>query len=193
MSPEKTLGTNSPTAGERLLGIIERIERLEEERKALASDIRDIKSEAKAAGFDIKVVNQMLRERRMSEDDRQEWVALCETYRAAIGMLDGTPLGDAARRRLTPHPGEPPRQNSADPATSAPAAAGGPTSEEIAAAFSKGAEESRNGKRITDNPFGASDPRRAAWDEGWCSAAGSDGMDIPAAWRRKPKKKGSEE
>ena len=47
----------------------------------------------------------------------------------------------------------------------------------------------RDGKRVIDNPYVAGDPRRAAWDEGWCTEAGSDGMDVPAAWQRtKPKK-----
>lgn len=93
-------GIPQSSASARLLSFVERIERIEEERRALAGDVKDIKSEAKSAGFDIKVVTQMLRERRMSDADRQEWAALCETYRAALGMLDGTPLGESARRRM---------------------------------------------------------------------------------------------
>ncbi|WP_322997473.1 hypothetical protein [Castellaniella sp.] len=55
------------------------------------------------------------------------------------------------------------------------------------AARQQGEQDSRDGKRIIDNPFVAGDPRRAAWDEGHCKARGSDGMDIPEAWRRKSK------
>jgi len=50
-------------------------------------------------------------------------------------------------------------------------------------------QAAREGKRVIDNPYVAGDPRRALWDEGWCAQTGSDGMEIPAAWRRKEKKK----
>ena len=53
-----------------------------------------------------------------------------------------------------------------------------------------GAEAAADGRPVTANPFPARDPRRAAWDEGWCKADGSDGMDIPEAWRRSRPKKG---
>ena len=59
--------------------------------------------------------------------------------------------------------------------------------EDIAAARQQGTEDCHGGKRIIDNPFVAGDPRRAAWDEGHCHASGSDGMEIPESWRRKPK------
>jgi hypothetical protein len=63
-----------------------------------------------------------------------------------------------------------------------------PTPELIAAACAEGKAAAGAGTRVTHNPYPAGDPRRAAWDEGWCAAAGSDGMDIPPAWRRSPKK-----
>ena len=198
-----------------LLSLIERIERLEEERAALAGDIKDVKAEAKASGFDPKVIMQMLRERRMSASQRAEWQALCETYRAALGMLDGTPLGAAARRRFMDPP-PPPAPPSAPPPASAAApgsspdadadadAAAGPVpaeapevpprtpgADDVKAARAEGAEAAREGVKVTGNPYAFDDPRRAAWDEGWCGEAGSDGMDLPAAWRRaKPPKDG---
>ena len=73
-------------AGERLKSFIERIERLEEEKKALAEDIKEVFSEAKGVGFDVKVMRQVIRIRKMDEDDRDEQEALLDTYMRAIGM-----------------------------------------------------------------------------------------------------------
>ncbi len=73
-------------AGERLRSIIERIERLEEERKALASDIKDIFSEAKSAGFDVKVIRQLIRIRKQEPAEVEEQETLLDVYRRAIGM-----------------------------------------------------------------------------------------------------------
>jgi uncharacterized protein (UPF0335 family) len=73
-------------AGERLRGIIERIERLEEERKALAADIKDIFGEAKSAGFDVKVIRQLLRIRQQEPAEVEEQETLLDVYRRAIGM-----------------------------------------------------------------------------------------------------------
>jgi uncharacterized protein (UPF0335 family) len=73
--------------GGQLRSLIERIERLEEEKKALADDIRDVYAEAKGNGFDIKVIRQLIRLRKMETGDRQEQEALLETYKAAIGMM----------------------------------------------------------------------------------------------------------
>ena len=73
-------------AGDRLKSFIERIERLEEEKRALAEDVKEIYSEAKGAGFDVKIVRQIVRIRKMDEDDRDEQEALLDTYLRAIGM-----------------------------------------------------------------------------------------------------------
>ena len=72
------------TTAERLKSFIERIERLEEEKAALASDIRDIYAEAKGEGYDIKVMRLIVRLRKMDEDDRQEQEELLALYEAAI-------------------------------------------------------------------------------------------------------------
>ena len=54
-------------------------------------------------------------------------------------------------------------------------------------------QAARDGRTVLMNPYTADDPRRAYWDEGWCFESGSDGMDIPPAWRRTPRpKKGAE-
>lgn len=73
-------------AADRLRSIIERIERLEEEKAALAADVRDIYSEAKGAGFDPKVLRQIVRLRKMDQSDREEQDHLLDLYKNAIGL-----------------------------------------------------------------------------------------------------------
>jgi uncharacterized protein (UPF0335 family) len=73
-------------AGEHLKSFIERIERLEEERKALGDDIRDVYAEAKGNGFDVKIMRQIVKIRKMDKDDLDEQEALLDTYLRAIGM-----------------------------------------------------------------------------------------------------------
>jgi uncharacterized protein (UPF0335 family) len=77
-------------AGERLRSFIQRIERLEEEKKTISDDIREVFAEAKSNGFDPKIMRQVLRLRRMEVADRQEQEALLETYLAALGMAEPT-------------------------------------------------------------------------------------------------------
>jgi uncharacterized protein (UPF0335 family) len=73
-------------AADRLRSIVERIERLEEERRALASDIKDIYTEAKSAGFDVKVLRQIIRLRKQEPSDVEEQETLLDLYRRALGM-----------------------------------------------------------------------------------------------------------
>ena len=73
-------------ASERLRTIIERIERLEEEKAALAEDIREIFSEAKVAGFDVKILRQVIRLRKLDSLDRQEQEAILDLYKRALDM-----------------------------------------------------------------------------------------------------------
>lgn len=73
-------------AADRLRSIVERIERLEEEKKALSADIKDIFQEAKSAGFDIKVLRQVMRLRRMDQAQLQEQDTLLDLYRRALEM-----------------------------------------------------------------------------------------------------------
>ena len=73
-------------AADRLRSLIERIERLEEERKALGSDIKDIYSEAKSAGFDVAVMKQLIRIRKQEPADVEEQESLLDVYRKALGM-----------------------------------------------------------------------------------------------------------
>jgi uncharacterized protein (UPF0335 family) len=73
-------------AADQLRLFIERIERLEEEKKAMADDIRDVYAEAKSNGYCAKTMRAVVRLRKMESHDRQEADALMETYRAALGL-----------------------------------------------------------------------------------------------------------
>lgn len=83
-------------AGDQLKSIVERVERLEEEKRALAEDIKEVYLVAKSQGYDVKAIRQIVKERRMDTADRLEQEAILETYKAALGMLLDTPLGQAA-------------------------------------------------------------------------------------------------
>ena len=74
-------------AKDHLKAFVERIERLEEEKKALADDIRDVYGEAKATGFDIKALRTIIKMRKEDTDERKEHEAILETYLHALGML----------------------------------------------------------------------------------------------------------
>jgi len=74
-------------AREQLKSVVERIERLEEEKKAIADDIRDIYAEAKANGFDTKVLRQVVSLRKKDLTERQEQDAIRDLYLQALGML----------------------------------------------------------------------------------------------------------
>ena len=73
-------------AADRLRSLIERIEHLEEEKKDISNDIRDIFAEAKAAGFDVKAMRAILKLRKMNALDRDEQEAMIEIYRKALDM-----------------------------------------------------------------------------------------------------------
>jgi uncharacterized protein (UPF0335 family) len=74
-------------AGDRLKSFVERIERLEEERRTLGNDIKEVYAEAKGTGFDTKIMRQVIRLRRMDKDDLDEQETLLDIYRRALGML----------------------------------------------------------------------------------------------------------
>ena len=74
-------------AKDQLRSVIERVEKLEEEKKAIADDIRDVFAEAKVNGFDLKALRTIIRLRRMETSEREEQDAILETYMHALGML----------------------------------------------------------------------------------------------------------
>ena len=86
MSEEEQKSDVGGIAADRLRSLIERIERLEEEKKGLSSDIRDIFAEAKGAGFDVKTMRTILKLRKMNAADRDEQEFLIETYRKALDI-----------------------------------------------------------------------------------------------------------
>jgi uncharacterized protein (UPF0335 family) len=74
-------------ARDQLKAIIERIERLEEEKKTISDDIRDVYAEAKGNGFDVKALRTIVRLRKQDVDERKEEETILETYMHALGML----------------------------------------------------------------------------------------------------------
>ncbi|HEX3536908.1 MAG TPA: DUF2312 domain-containing protein [Stellaceae bacterium] len=79
-------------AGERLKSFVERIERLEEEKQALAADIKEVYAEAKGSGFDTRIMRQVIRLRRMDKDDLDEQETLLDVYKRALGMVPDLPV-----------------------------------------------------------------------------------------------------
>lgn len=211
-----------------LCQIVARIEREEEEKAKIADGIKAIYAEAKGHGFDTKAIRRQIRRRKKSKEQVEEEEALDDIYRAALGDLGDTPLGEAAVRRLSkeatkaepekpevksgkkppadpPPPAAPPADDTAEPAAAdqreqpeqqndeAPPASPPKPPTTAADAQRMGGEAAKAGQPITSNPFVARDPRRAAWDMGWCQAAGSDGMDIPDAFKPTPRKSKGED
>lgn len=112
-------------AADRLRSFVERIERLMEEKKALAEDISEVFKEAKGCGFDVKIIRQVIKDRALSRDELDEREHLLALYRKALGVLVDTPLGEASVRSAVKKLGKP------VPLTDAERAKGG------AAAFEK--------------------------------------------------------
>ena len=74
------------SADDRLRLLIERIERLEEEKKGIGDDIKDVYLEAKSTGYDPKIMRQIIRLRKLKPDDRREMEAILDTYKNALGI-----------------------------------------------------------------------------------------------------------
>lgn len=79
-------GVNAVSTDPQLRQLIERIERLEEEKKGMSDDIKDVYSEGKATGYDTKMMRKIIALRKMDPNDRREMEAMLETYKAALGM-----------------------------------------------------------------------------------------------------------
>ena len=88
--PASAAANETPTtrfAKDQLKAFIERVEKLEEEKKAISDDIRDVYAESKANGFDVKALRTIVRLRKMDANEREEQDAILETYMHALGML----------------------------------------------------------------------------------------------------------
>lgn len=90
------MSTLQASAQKQLRQFVEQIERLEEEKKQLASDIRDKFLEAKAVGFDVKAMRQIIRLRKKSQSEREEENGILEVYMHALGMLESGAALEAA-------------------------------------------------------------------------------------------------
>ncbi len=156
----------------------------EEVRREAAANLKTIYAEMKSDGFAPAAMRKVIKEHFETEDQRAKREAIeeiADVYKANLGMLGGTPLGDAARKHLS--------TKTPDAADEAPEPGAEETigAEQIDAARVRGSEDAKAGKKIFENPFTSGGPRRAAWDEGWCKETGTDGMELPDAL--KPKKK----
>lgn len=94
--------TLQKSAQDHLRQIVEQIERLEEDKKALAADITEKYREAKGCGFDVKALRQIVRMRKKSATEREEEEGILAVYMSALGMLADLPLGQAAIAREFP-------------------------------------------------------------------------------------------
>jgi uncharacterized protein (UPF0335 family) len=102
VSDEPTIGHNSALNQQdktALQGIVSEIERLEDEKRPISTDISTIYKSAKDKGFDVKALRAVIRERRMERAEREALETTKDIYKHALGMLIGTPLADAAMRR----------------------------------------------------------------------------------------------
>lgn len=80
-------------AADQLRAIVERVERMHEEKRAIADDISEIYKEAKGNGFDVKVIKRIVADRAKDQNDLAEFESLYDLYRSALGMLRATPAG----------------------------------------------------------------------------------------------------
>jgi uncharacterized protein (UPF0335 family) len=199
-----------------LIGFVEQYEAIAREKAALKLREKSLDRQATLRGLDAPTIKRVVTARLKSAEQieaeqkaRAKKEQLYEIYCASLGMLEGTPLGDAAREWLAKEFKKGPEPERAKKASGAaakkhrePAEAAAPPApdttksvspEEISAARDAGEAAHTSGVSVLRNPYTAGDPRRAAWDEGWCSAAGSDGMGIPKAYQRKKGKKGDDE
>jgi len=94
-----SIGHNSGTIDKVIKSFVERFENLEKEKDDLNEDFKELSSEAKDAGLNVKAIRQIVRERRMDMEKREELEMALAQYRAALGMLSGTELGEAALKR----------------------------------------------------------------------------------------------
>ena len=88
------------TNNNQITSIVQRIERLEDEKSQIAEDIKDVYKEAKSNGFDPKIIKKVISLRKMDQAKRLEEQALIATYMDALGMLADTPLGRAAIKSI---------------------------------------------------------------------------------------------
>lgn len=87
ISDDQNRSNDKGLGRDQLRGLVERIERLEEEKSAIADDIKEVYGEAKGTGFDVKAMRQIVKMRKMDASDRMEQEAILDTYLHALGMV----------------------------------------------------------------------------------------------------------
>lgn len=175
---------------ERLVHFVQELERLVAVRALASESLREGFAAAKADGFDTPTLKVVLKLRKMTPGQRRERRALESIYMAALGMLDGDPLTEEARRRLDPDTAPPPSLPDVDASSPATPHMEQPPLivKDPDEARAEGSAAAEVGQRIYDNPYPAGDPCRAAWDEGWCAQRKSHGMEMPEAYQRRQTK-----
>jgi uncharacterized protein (UPF0335 family) len=180
-------------ARQQLVQHVQDLERLEEEKQRAAAALKAAFDVAKADGYDTTTLKVVLKLRKLTPSQRRERRALEAIYMAALGLLDGDPLPDEARRRLSGEDEQTPPADAKSSTRDTKEIAPPPAAPEQPPLIQKDPDEARQeganaaaaGQRIYDNPYRASDPCRAAWDEGWCGQNKSHGMDVPKAYQRR--------
>ena len=149
-------GTQGIAAGQ-LQSFIERIERLEEEKKGIAEDMKEVFAEAKANGFDPKVIRQVLKIRKMEKADRQEFEAMTNLYLSAVGEM---PLGGGMAEYV-------------EEATVSDL--------DMQNAYTAGKQAAESNLDATDNPYVRKDPRWQSWVDGYFKKIGETDFKKKAA------------
>ena len=173
---------------EHLKGYVNRIERLEEEKRGLADDIKEIYSAAKASGLDPKIMRKLVALRRREASEVDEETALLETYQRALGMLADTPLGRAATRGQFGEVAASEPEPAPEPKPAQPKAA--PKAKSVKIETSSPPRELGRAAGLAGRP-GATNPYppltderdawQAAWIEAWNERRGADPEDDRSA------------
>ncbi len=159
MTVSDTLHTQ---AQQQVRSIVERIENLEEQKKAISDDIREVYAEAKSNGHCVKTLRKIIALRKKEEHQRLEEEALLVTYMQAMNMLPqlaDLPLGKAAIAASGHEPSGSPHSPEASVASQGKA--------DMERAHQRGQEAAEDRLRRTDNPYLFADPRHGAWDAGF--------------------------
>jgi uncharacterized protein (UPF0335 family) len=164
--------TTQTFAAQRLRSIVERLTRLDADKKAVAADIGEVLNEAKGDGFDAKIIRRVMRLLAQDKMKRAEEQALLKLYLEAV---EGPPSEGGGG---PPPPDDEPGLPFAPPPAAAPYVPPAVDARDVAVL--KGRDAARAGQPVTANPYPPGTPNRMDWDEAWCAETGTDGMDIPA-------------
>jgi uncharacterized protein (UPF0335 family) len=173
MTVSDTLHT---AAQQQVRSIIERIENLEEQKKAISDDIREVYAEAKSNGHCVKTLRKIVALRKKDESQRLEEEALVATYMHALGMLPqlaDLPLGKAAIAATGHEPSEGPHSPEASVASQGKA--------DMDRAYQRGCDAAEDGQKRFENPYLHEDPRHGVWDDGFAGRARQDAREMEAA------------